>query len=143
MRARTKRLYAVAGAGFLVAAATVLAGFALGRNADLFYTPELLAERGMPEENRRIRIGGFVQPDSLRYSEGVAVIFVIEDGSDETVTVQYDGILPDLFREEQGVVASGRFVPGSQLFEADQILAKHDENYQPRELRDIESSYSY
>ena len=143
MRARTKRLYAVAGAGLLVAAATVLAGFALGRNADLFYTPELLAERGMPEMNRRIRIGGFVQPDSLQYSESVEVVFVIEDGSDQTVTVRYAGILPDLFREGQGVVASGRFVPGSQFFEAAQILAKHDENYEPRELRDIESPDRY
>lgn len=143
MRARTKRLYAVAGAGLLVAAATVLAGFALGRNADLFYTPELLAERGMPEMNRRIRIGGFVQPDSLQYSESVEVVFVIEDGSDQTVTVRYADILPDLFREGQGVVASGRFVPGSQVFEADQILAKHDENYEPRELRDIESPDRY
>ncbi len=143
MRARTKRLYAVAGAGLLVAAATVLAGFALGRNADLFYTPELLAERGMPEMNRRIRIGGFVQPDSLQYSESVEVFFVIEDGSDQTVTVRYADILPDLFREGQGVVASGRFVPGSQYFEADQILAKHDENYEPRELRDIESPDRY
>jgi len=143
MRARTKRLYAVAGAGLLVAAATVLAGFALGRNADLFYTPELLAERGMPEMNRRIRIGGFVQPDSLQYSESVEVVFVIEDGSDQTVTVRYADILPDLFREGQGVVASGRFVPGSQIFQADLIYAKHDENYEPRELRDIESPDRY
>lgn len=97
IRARTKRLYAVGIATVLIACAVVLTAFALRRHADLFYTPELLAERGPPEAGQRIRIGGFVQPGSLTYGDGAEILFVIEDGSTETVRVSYMGIAPDLF----------------------------------------------
>lgn len=137
MRARTKRLYAVGAATVLIACAVALTAFALRRHADLFYTPELLAERGQPEAGQRIRIGGFVQPGSLTYGDGAEIRFVIEDGSAETVRVSYLGIAPDLFREGEGVVATGAFPASGDLFEAEQILAKHDEEYQPRELRDV------
>lgn len=138
MRARTKRLYAVAVAGVLVISAVVVAGMALRQHADLFYTPQLLVERGMPEDGQRVRIGGFVQPDSRRNGDGAEMLFVIEDGSGETVQVSYTGLVPDLFREGEGVVATGRFEAGSTRFVAEEILAKHDENYQPRELEDLE-----
>ena len=140
MRARTKRLYAVGVAGVLVIAAAALASFALRQHADLFYTPELLVERGMPEAGQRIRIGGFVEDGSLTYGEGAELLFKIVDGSGESVTVSYVGIVPDLFREGEGVVATGRFAEGETVFGAEQILAKHDETYEPRELRDLENA---
>lgn len=138
MRARTKRLYAVGVASVLVVAAAALAAFALRQHADLFYTPELLVERGMPDAGQRIRIGGFVEPGSLTYGDGAEILFNIVDGSAEKVAVKYVGIVPDLFREGEGVVATGRFAEGETTFGAEQILAKHDETYEPRELRDIE-----
>lgn len=134
MRARTKRLYAVAVAGVLIVSAVALASVALGRHADLFYTPQMLVERGMPEIGQRVRVGGFVQIGSLRNGEGAQILFRIEDGSGETVEAAYTGIKPDLFREGEGVVATGSFVEASDTFMAEEILAKHDENYQPREL---------
>jgi cytochrome c-type biogenesis protein CcmE len=140
MRTRTKRLYAVGIAAVLVTASVALAATALRQHADLFYTPEMLVERGMPEAGQRIRVGGFVQPDSVRNGEGAEMLFVIEDGSGERVDVSYTGITPDLFREGEGVVATGRFGDdGTRLFVAEEILAKHDENYKPRELEDLEN----
>ncbi|MEM9938093.1 MAG: cytochrome c maturation protein CcmE [Pseudomonadota bacterium] len=139
MRARTKRLYAVGLAAVLLAAAALLASIALRRHADLFYTPALLVERGLPELGQRVRVGGFVEPGSLTYGDGAELYFVIEDGSGETVRVTYTGIVPDLFREGEGVVATGAFQGDAGLFQASEILAKHDETYQPRELRDIEA----
>ncbi|MEM9054279.1 MAG: cytochrome c maturation protein CcmE [Pseudomonadota bacterium] len=138
MRARTKRLYAVGLAGILVAAAATLAAFALRQHADLFYTPQLLVERGIPEAEQRIRIGGFVEEGSLTYGNGAEILFTIVDGSGASVDVSYVGIVPDLFREGEGVVATGRFDQGDATFGAEQILAKHDETYEPRELRDLE-----
>lgn len=140
MRARTKRLYAVGAAAVLIAAAVALASTALSRHADLFYTPELLVERGMPEAGQRVRIGGFVELGSRMNGEGAETLFTIEDGSGETVKVSYTGLVPDLFREGEGVVATGAFPEGSSTFVAEEILAKHDENYQPRELEGLERS---
>ena len=138
MRARTRRLYAVGVAAILVVSAGVVAGMALRQHADLFYTPQLLVERGMPEPGQRVRIGGFVQLDSRRNGEGAEMLFIIEDGSGETVQVSYTGLVPDLFREGEGVVATGSFETDTRLFVAEEILAKHDENYQPRELEGVE-----
>lgn len=137
MRARTKRLYGVGAAAILVVAAVALATTALRQHADLFYTPELLVERGMPEPGQRVRVGGFVEIGSRRNGEGAEMLFTIEDGSGETVAVSYTGLVPDLFREGEGVVATGRFEEGSTTFVAEEILAKHDENYQPRELEGL------
>lgn len=142
MRARTKRLYAVGGAAVLVIAALFFAAGGLQRHADLFYTPQLLAERGMPEAGQRVRVGGFVEEGSRRNGEGAETLFTIEDGSGERVRVSYTGLVPDLFREGQGVVATGRFQEGSDVFVAEEILAKHDENYQPRELEGLEKPVS-
>ena len=140
MRARTKRLYAVGVAAVLVASAAGLAAFALRQHADLFYTPELLLTRGMPDPGQRIRIGGFVEPGSLTYGEGAEIRFEVVDGSGERVGVRYVGITPDLFREGEGVVATGRFAEGDPVFQAEQILAKHDETYEPREIRDLRAA---
>jgi len=142
MRARTKRLYAVGAAAVLVISAVALASSALSRHADLFYTPELLVERGMPDAGQRVRVGGFVEIGSRKNGEGAEMLFTIEDGSGETVDVSYTGLVPDLFREGEGVVATGRFDAGSTLFVAEEILAKHDENYQPRELEGLSPTSS-
>lgn len=137
MRARTKRLYGVGVMAVLVSAAVVLAATALKRHADLFYTPQMLVERGLPEAGTRIRVGGFVEPGSIAYSDGAEMWFTVMDGSGETVRVSYSDIPPDLFREGEGVVATGRFDTDGDMFMAESVLAKHDENYQPRELEDI------
>lgn len=134
MRARTKRLWGVGVAATLLIGAVALATVALRQHADLFYTPGLIAEKGLPDSGKRVRVGGWVQEGSLIYGEGADMTFLIEDGSAKTVTVSYTGIVPDLFREGEGVVATGRF-DEQGAFTAESILAKHDENYEPRELK--------
>ena len=138
MRARTRRLYTFGIAALLLLAAAVLAFFALRENANLFYTPEILAEQGQPEDGKVVKVGGWVEPGSLAYSEdGATMIFTVIDNSPHTIRVSYTGIAPDLFREGQGVVATGQFGPEG-AFTARQILAKHDENYQPRGLKPLD-----
>lgn len=139
MRARTRRLYTFAITALLVAAAALLAFFALRENANLFYTPEILAEKGLPEAGREVKVGGWVEPGTLTYSDGGATMqFTVIDNSPHTITVRFTGVAPDLFREGQGVVATGQFNPDGS-FIARQLLAKHDENYQPRELKPLEA----
>lgn len=139
MRARTRRLYTFGIAAALILAAAALAFFALRENANLFYTPEVLAEKGLPPEGREVKVGGWVEPGSLTYADGGATMrFIVIDNSPSTITVSFNGVAPDLFREGQGVVATGKFTPEGE-FTARQLLAKHDENYQPRELKPLEA----
>lgn len=139
MRARTRRLYTFGVAALLVAGASLLAFFALRENANLFYTPEVLAEKGLPEEGREVKVGGWVEPGTLTYiGDGTTMQFKVIDNSPHTISVNFTGVAPDLFREGQGVVATGRFNPQGE-FTARQLLAKHDENYQPRELKPLEA----
>ena len=139
MRARTRRLYTFGLAALLVIGAAVLAFFALRENANLFYTPEVLAEKGLPREGKEVKVGGWVEPGTLTYSDGGATMqFIVIDNSPNTITVRFNGVAPDLFREGQGVVATGSFAPDG-TFTAKQLLAKHDENYQPRELKPLEA----
>lgn len=138
MRARTQRLWTFSVAAVLVLAAAGLVLFAMRETADLFYTPERLAETGLPESGKRVKIGGFVEPGSLSYAANAEIRFIVVDESPNTITVSYTGIAPDLFREGSGVVATGSF-DGEGQFVATQLLAKHDENYVPRELKDIEA----
>jgi len=116
------------------AAALVL--YALKQNINLFYTPTQMAAHEAPV-GMRIRVGGMVTKGSIKRDnasnlDNVAVRFVITDWV-QSLTVDYNGILPDLFREGQGVVAMGRLQPEG-VFLADEILAKHDENYMPPEV---------
>ena len=98
-----------------------------------FHDPSTLKERPFSPE-QRLRVGGLVEENSVvRGDDGLTVRFTITDLA-HTVPVTYFGILPDLFREGQGVVAEG-YLKGS-VFEADEVLAKHDENYMPREVAD-------
>jgi cytochrome c-type biogenesis protein CcmE len=139
MRARTRRLYTFGIASALILAAAVLAFFALRENANLFYTPEVLADKGLPKPGREVKVGGWVEPGTLTYADGGTTLqFTVIDNSPNTITVRFTGVAPDLFREGQGVVATGSFDP-SGVFTARQLLAKHDENYQPRELKPLEA----
>lgn len=116
----------------LVVGAGVVIGlilYALRQNIDFFYTTtEVLALQTVPAQ--QIRIGGMLAANSLERLEGLKVSFIVTDYKND-LKVEYQGILPDLFLEGQGVVATGRFTT-DKIFKADQILAKHDQNYMPR-----------
>ncbi len=99
-----------------------------------FYSPTDLVTKDVPRD-KRLRIGGLVQQGSVRRdADGVTVRFGVTDTAN-TVQVVFRGLLPDLFREGQGIIAEGRF-EGAAGFRADEILAKHDENYMPPEVAD-------
>ena len=129
---RKKRLIII-GAILLGVVATVALGLtALQQNINLFYTPTQILNGEAPE-GVRIRAGGLVQDGSLTRSEdSLTVDFIVTDG-DADIGIQYREILPDLFREGQGIVAMGRLNDSGVLI-ADEILAKHDENYMPPEV---------
>lgn len=130
---RKKRLIIVLGVVLGVGAATALALFALKENANLFFTPSQIA-KGEAPMGKRIRVGGLVVKGSLkRAPDSLKVNFDITDTS-KTMTVQYEGILPDLFREGQGIIANGR-VNEQGVVVADEVLAKHDEKYMPPEVK--------
>ncbi|MAL98544.1 cytochrome c maturation protein CcmE [Hydrocarboniclastica marina] len=120
---------------FLLAGVSVAIGLimtALRDNINLFYDPTQIAEGEAPQ-NVRIRAGGMVEEGSVsRADDSLDVSFRITDRQ-SSVEVRYEGILPDLFREGQGVVAMGRMAPEGYL-RADEVLAKHDENYMPPEV---------
>ena len=131
---RKKRLLLIA---LMVAGVGIAAGFALkafNENLMFFYTPSAIVAGEAPL-GHPIRAGGLVTTGSVqRQADGLTVRFDITDNA-ETVTVQYTGILPDLFREGQGIVALGE-LDQDQLFVASEVLAKHDENYMPPEVAD-------
>lgn len=146
---RKKRLTIVAAIliGLSFVAGLVL--YALSQNIDLFYKPSEIhhgkEDTGIkPIDGQRLRIGGLVVPGSvIRDEQSLKVSFKLSDmtmpiefkDSDLMVTVKYDGILPDLFREAQGIVANGVLRQGN-IIAASEVLAKHDENYVPKELAD-------
>jgi cytochrome c-type biogenesis protein CcmE len=117
---------------FGVAVATVLGLSAFQENLLYFYTPTQV-KAGEAPTSRTFRVGGLVVDGSVvRAEQGLNVQFVLTDNAD-TMTVSYSGILPDLFREGQGIVAMGS-LNSEGLFVADEVLAKHDENYMPPEV---------
>ncbi|WP_163268996.1 cytochrome c maturation protein CcmE [Chelativorans alearense] len=133
MTRKQKRLAVIgSGMGFLALAAA-LTFYALGQQTSYFYMPvDLLAQPAGAGD--RIRLGGLVEKGSIVRGEGTRVRFAVTD-YEHTVPVVYDRILPDLFREEQGVVVEGAFGEDGVLL-ADTVLAKHDEAYMPREVAD-------
>jgi cytochrome c-type biogenesis protein CcmE len=133
MTRRQRRLLLIgAGAGVLtIAVALVLV--ALKDSIVFFNSPTDVVEKHVAP-GTRIRLGGLVKPGSLARGANLAVRFAVTDGNRE-IAVAYAGALPDLFREGQGVVAEGR-IDGAGVFEADTVLAKHDETYMPREVAD-------
>jgi cytochrome c-type biogenesis protein CcmE len=121
-----------AGLGILgVAAGLVL--YALSDTITFFYTPSDVVAKSV-EPGTRMRLGGLVADGSVIRGQGKEVGFTVTD-TDQEIVVSYVGILPDLFREGQGVIAEGILQPGGK-FKADTVLAKHDENYMPREVAD-------
>ncbi|GGH94366.1 cytochrome c maturation protein CcmE [Pseudomonas fluvialis] len=129
---RKKRLFIVLGLLAGVGIAVALALVALQQNINLFYSPTQIANGEAPAHTR-IRAGGMVAEGSVqRSADSLDVAFVVTDYA-ANVTVRYRGILPDLFREGQGIVALGRLNDDGELI-ADEVLAKHDENYMPPEV---------
>ncbi|MDG1443135.1 MAG: cytochrome c maturation protein CcmE [Pseudomonadales bacterium] len=123
--------FIVIGAGVSVS----LALNALNENINLFYEPEQIV-RGEAPVGQLIRAGGMVKADSIsRSTTDLKVTFVATDMRGSEITMQYEGVLPDLFREGQGVIAKGR-LNEQGLFVAEEVLAKHDENYMPPEIAD-------
>jgi len=134
MNKRSRRKMLVAMVVFGVAIASVLLLNAFEENINAFYSPTQI-HAGEAPADRTIRVGGLVVDGSVRREENsLAVQFDLTDNA-EMVQVSYTGILPDLFREGQGIVAMGR-LDASGLFVADEVLAKHDENYMPPEVAD-------
>ena len=134
MKARTKRgLAIVVGLAALgIASALVLNAFQ--SNLVFFFSPSQIAANEAPRD-RSFRVGGLVQQGSIqRQAGGLTVNFVVTDLA-KTIPVSYTGLLPDLFREGKGVVAQGK-LGADGVFRADQVLAKHDENYMPPEAAD-------
>jgi cytochrome c-type biogenesis protein CcmE len=138
-RVRRNRLFAVL---FLVAGAAATLSIvlvALNENINLFYPPDQVVGGDAPL-NTRIRAGGMVEEGSVRRTgEGLTVQFVLTDHAGSAFPVEYTGILPDLFREGQGILVTGELREGG-MFHAQEVLAKHDENYMPPELAQLKQA---
>jgi cytochrome c-type biogenesis protein CcmE len=128
---RGRRLALIAAALAVVGGAAGLALFALSDNIVFFYSPSEVVQKGV-QPGARLRVGGLVKTGSVVRSAGETVAFVVTDGAHD-LNVAYQGLLPDLFREGQGVVAEGVLETPNEV-RADTILAKHDERYMPREV---------
>ncbi|HEY4192387.1 MAG TPA: cytochrome c maturation protein CcmE [Mesorhizobium sp.] len=133
MTRKQKRLSVIIGGLAFLAAATGLTFYALGQKASYFYMPGDLASATV-QPRQRIRLGGLVEKGTIQRGQGATVAFSVTD-TQKSVKVTYTGILPDLFREEQGVITEGSFGPNG-VFVADSVLAKHDERYMPKEVAD-------
>ncbi len=133
---RKRRLYLALFLLVAVSGTTAALMVALEQNINMFYPPADIASGEAPAETP-IRAGGMVLEGSVqRDPESLAVEFVLTDYDGSEFTVSYNGILPDLFREGQGIIVQGQLDEG-RLFVAREVLAKHDENYMPPELMDI------
>jgi len=138
MKAKHQRLGLVTFALVAIVAAGLIAVWALRNQANYFYLPEQMAATP-PAVGQPVRLGGMVQAGSLSTLEdGITVRFVVTGNEASTVPVRYSGILPDLFVEGSGVVAEGS-LQADGTFLATNLLAKHDENYVPKELEGLEA----
>lgn len=136
LRPKHQRLVLVVIALVVLVAAGLLAAWALRSQASYFYVPSDI-KAAPPEPDRAVRLGGMVQQGTLKTEpDGVTVTFVVGDGKAQ-VPVRFAGIVPSLFKENSGVVAEGK-LRADGVFIADNLLAKHDENYVPRELQDMD-----
>jgi len=138
VKAKHQRLVLLVIALVVLIGAGLLAAWALRNQASYFYVPsEIVANP--PDPDRGVRLGGMVEKGSLRTErDGVTIGFVVQDGT-ARVPVRFSGIVPSLFVEGSGVVAEGR-MGGDGTFIADNLLAKHDENYVPREMQEMTSA---
>ena len=133
MTRKQRRLAIIGGSLAVLAFAVALMLNAARDSVVFFFTPAMVAEKHVPA-GKRFRLGGLVESGSLVRGDNLAVSFKVSDGN-ATLPVTYTGILPDLFREGQGVVAEGA-LDSTGVFKADTVLAKHDENYMPRDVAD-------
>ena len=132
MKRKHKRLTFAAIAMLLLGFATVLILTAFEDNIVFFYSPTELKNKNI-SDGQNIRIGGLVEEGSVKKNEGTVILFDVTDLK-STIKVSYNGLLPDLFREGQGIVAEGMLKNG--IFMASNVLAKHDENYMPPEVKE-------
>jgi len=133
MTRKQKRLALIASAGAVLAIAAGLILFALSDKIVFFYTPSDITKQNIAAGSR-VRIGGLVENGSVLRDASMNVTFRVTD-TETSLTVHYKGLLPDLFREGQGVVAEGVYQGGNDVM-ADTVLAKHDENYMPKDVAD-------
>jgi len=135
IKAKHQRLVLLVVALVVLIGAALLAAWALRNQASYFYVPSDIVAKP-PEPDRAVRLGGMVEKGSLKTAaDGVTVNFIVQDGK-ASVPVTFRGIVPSLFVEGSGVVAEGR-LGANGTFVADNLLAKHDENYVPREMQDM------
>jgi cytochrome c-type biogenesis protein CcmE len=133
MTRRQRRLTLIGGALVVLAIAAALVLNALRDSIVFFSTPTMAAEKQIPP-GKRFRLGGMVREGSLERGQNLNVKFDVTDGN-RTLPVTYQGILPDLFREGQGIVSEGA-LDANGVFKADTVLAKHDETYMPKAVAD-------
>lgn len=129
---KKRRVQIVSIAFVALAFATILIGFAMKDGINFFKSPTQVIEV-TPNPNEVFRIGGLVEEGTLLRGVGETISFYVTDGN-ESVSVKFTGLLPDLFEENQGMVATGKYIDG--IFYASEILAKHDETYMPSEVID-------
>jgi len=130
---KQRRLILIGSSLGVLALAAGLVLFALKDSIVFFNSPTDVVDKHV-QPGTRIRLGGLVKPGTVQRGDHLAVRFEVTDGK-SAIAVNYQGILPDLFREGQGVIAEGTLQPGG-TFKADSVLAKHDENYMPKEVAD-------
>lgn len=129
---KKRRVQVLAAAAVALALATGLIGYGFRDGINLYRSPTQVAE-APPDPREVFRLGGLVEQGSLRRGQGRVVSFTVTDGA-ASVPVRFEGVLPDLFAENAGMIGTGRMEGGT--FVASSILAKHDENYMPREVAD-------
>lgn len=133
MKRRHKTLIWIALGAVVLGGGTVLGAVAMKKTVSFFYSPKDVLVTP-PKLNRNVRLGGLVMTGSIKHTGDGVIDFVVTDNV-ANINVSYKGIVPDLFREGQGVIAEGKFTDNNN-FKADRILAKHDENYVPKEVAD-------
>jgi cytochrome c-type biogenesis protein CcmE len=129
---KKRRIQVIAVAAMALLVSTALIGYALRDGINFFRSPTQVVETP-PRDTETFRIGGLVEEGSLKINESQEITFNVTDGN-AVVAVVFKGILPDLFAEGQGMVGTGKYVEG--VFQASEILAKHDEKYMPKEVID-------
>ncbi|WP_282157943.1 cytochrome c maturation protein CcmE [Shimia thalassica] len=129
---KRRRIQIIVLAFVALTVSTALIGYAMRDGINFFRSPSQIAEQP-PEANEVFRIGGLVEEGTLVRGQGETVLFSVTDGG-ASIPVSFTGVLPDLFEENQGMVGTGSYVNG--VFEASEILAKHDETYMPKEVVD-------
>ena len=134
MRKRSQRLWLIGVAGVLAAGGVALAATALQDTVAFFYSPSDVIAKDVAASGKSARVGGLVEMKSVSHNAEGEMVFRITDNNNN-IPVIFDGIPPDLFREGQGVIAEGKFDTQGRLV-AKRVLAKHDENYMPKEVYD-------